>query len=236
MTIKKIAIIGNSVALRKRPPGLFPDNHSYGEILEALLNKSKNDLFYVNNYSIHRTTIKDVLKNIDFFLREFPSYYIINLGVVEATTREIPYWFSEIKDHSINRFKISSYIFNLVHYYIFKKFRPFFVRLRRKSTWVSEKKFKLYYEELLKTIVKETNSKIIIIPINKGNERIEKQAPKSIKNYSDYNKILKILSVKYKCTYVDSDDLDSMNHYPDGIHYSFNGHKKIAEKIYELIK
>ena len=229
MQNKKICIIGNSVALRVRPTEKHPENKNYFQLLQDEV--GNNDLFY--NLACGAQTVKDIYKEIDNYIRIFPSYYIINLGVVDSSTREVPLWFYRLSTKkSLNPFFV---FWSLFYRSIIAKFRIVLVKLRGKTSWISENKFENYFELILQSLLKETNAKIIILSINEANERIESQLPGSLKKHKAYNKIMNKLADKYNQDYLNTNKLIGLEDYPDGVHFSITGHKKIAKKLSSII-
>ena len=229
----KITIIGNSVALRTRPPREYPNQKNYGIILEQLLSDEIVKKVIVTNKAIGGTIISDVVKNIDCYVNTFADYYIINLGVVDASNREIPYWYFKIINSKLES-GIRLVLKNL-YLKIIKPVRPFLVKIRGYRSWTSERKFNKLFEKLIGYLAKETNSKIIILPINKTTDRIKNELPGSEKKYDQYNKIMENISTKYNQIFVKIDDLKPEIHNPDGIHYSKTGHELVAQKIAKKI-
>lgn len=231
----KIIVVGNSVAMRVRPPVKFPANKNYSVILQNLLENELDDLYVqVENKAKGAYLITDVLSDIDSLVHEFPHYYILNFGVVDASTREIPHWFYKFVNNPVkNRFE---YFCSGIHAHLFMKHRPFFVKLRRKKSWVSENDFAKYFELLITTLIKETNARIISLPINPANKRVEKQLPGSNEKHLKYNEHIKNITIKHGQFFVDTTAFISQQDYPDGVHYSDNGHQLIASKLKELIK
>ncbi len=231
----KVVIIGNSVGLRIRPPGVFPYNKNYGAILEELLQKEYPEkVILIRNLCIGRATIWEILQERNGILREFPDYYVINYGVSDASTREIPLWYSNIINN--NKESLTKKIFSSFYVYVIKRIRPYIVRIRGKKTWVSKRNFKKYFDEVVHFLVKGTNAKFIIMPINNPSRRIENELPGSTEKYIEYNRIIKDISDKYNTQYLDTTDLTPEIHTPDGIHFSLDGHQVIAERIYKLIR
>lgn len=230
----KITIIGNSVALRNRPPEKYPMNKNYGQYLEEYLSSElDNKNIYINNKAVGACTIYNVITKIDEFIQNFPNFYIINLGVVDASTREIPLWFYRLASSKKDRI-----IYNLCEFLyraIIIKFRPVLVKLRFKRSWIPAKKYKKYFETLIKTLIKETNAKIIVLPINIANERVEDELPGATSKHILYNQIMKSIADKYSQEFINLNMIISKNHYPDGIHYSGQGHKIVANEIGEII-
>ena len=230
----KITIFGCSVALRIRPAEYIPNNNNYGIILENLLNKKyPQNCNIVQNFAFSRATIFEIKEQLENYITTYPDFFILNIGVPDASTREIPYWFAQI----LNKKKDSNIktLFLFIHAKIFKKRNAFFVKLRRKQPWVSAKKFKANYIHILKSLNKETNAKIICLSINPANKRVESKIPGSSAKYKEYNKIIEKIAKKYNAYYISFDDLVSEKHYPDGIHFNTKGHKIVAERLFKII-
>lgn len=231
----RVVILGNSVGLRIRPPGKFPNNKNYGAILEELLQKKyPGQVVLIQNLCIGRATIWEILQKRNDILREFPDYYVINFGVSDASTREIPLWYSNIINNS--KESLTKKFFSYFYVHIIKRIRPFIVKVRGKKAWVSKHNFKKYFDEIVRFLTKGTNAKFIILSINNPTKRIENELPGSREKYAEYNKIIKSISAKYNTQYIDTTDLTPNIHTPDGIHFSLEGHQVIAERIYELIR
>jgi len=230
----KITIIGNSVPLRVRPNQSYPDNKTYANYLEEyLMQKYPNKEIDVINRSIGSTTIYNALNKLDEFINTSPNFFIINHGVVEASTRDIPMWFHRF----INTKKENLLLFILRGFYqhFIAKYRSFFVRIRGKKSWMSLNKFEKYFIKALEILEKDTNAKIIVVPINPANERIEKELPGSFKSYLKFNQVMSQLTKDYSQSIINIDDLDLNIHCPDGIHYSKQGHELIALKLLNKI-
>lgn len=230
----KVTIVGNSVALRNRPQAKYPLNKNYSKYLEELLNSELNNTnIFINNKALGACTTYNVITKIDEYIQTFPNFYILNLGVVDASTREIPLWFYRIasskKDNIIYNFS------KILYRAIIVKFRPILVRLRLKKSWISSRKYKKYFETLVKTLSKETNARIIILPINIANNRVEKALPGTKKKHEHYNQIMQNIAENYSQFFLNLSNLKPETHYPDGIHYSGLGHEVVAKKIGEII-
>lgn len=232
--IKQITVIGNSVTLRVRPPEAEERNNNkvYGVLLEEELNKTGN--WFTNNLGLSRRIVEEFHENKDLFIRTFPNYFVINLGCVDAPTREIPLWFSDIIYRRKNVFFYP--VFNFIYSRLIKKYlRTQLVILRGKRPWVSPTKFQKNFSLMLDVLIKETSANIIVLGINRGNERIERSLPGTNKNYIRYDEIIKNLCSRPFVDFIDVSHLNSQEHFPDGIHYNFEGHKKIKEAIYKCI-
>ncbi len=230
----KISIIGCSVAIRVRPP-VSLNNKNYGQILsESLSEKYDNHCISIVNRGLTRATVKDIYPHkMDNFISDYPDYFILNIGIPDASTREMPRFISNLLTYKSNlQFVI------ILHFLYSKLIQPyikFFVLLRGKRTWVNEKEFEKIYGKIIEYIQKETNANIIILPINNPSQRIENKLPGTIKNVKRYNEIIKDLSQKYNTSIVDISDLEQTEHFPDGVHYSIEGHKIISNKILDFI-
>lgn len=232
--VSKIVIIGNSVALRVRPPLEAPHNKNYGSVLQDLLSSEyPEQTFLVNNKGLSRLLISEVFERFDEYVQEFPDYYIINLGVVDASTREIPLWYANMMRSEKN--SLLHQLINGIHYHLIKRHHAFFVKLRGKKTWISERKFEHYYRRLLGELKKETNARFITLSVNAGNDRIETKIPGSLKNYVKYNELIQKVSAEFGAKYIDTLEIMVSEEVPDGIHFSAEGHQKLAEKIKNVI-
>lgn len=230
MAVKKICIIGNSVALRVRPPVNFPNNKNYSQLLRESLDEN----CAVVNLAYGASTVKEVYKKIDTYIREFPDYYIINLGVVDASTREVPLWFYRLSTQkSLNAIFV---LFALLYRNIISKFRRVLVNIRGRRSWVAQKEFREYFDLIVKTLVKETNAKIIVLNINEANNRVEAELPGSLKKHKKYNAVMNEIAGKYNQIFVDTNKLIKHEDYPDGVHFSVSGHKKIFNNLFSIIK
>ncbi len=230
----KISIIGCSVGIRVRPPMQKPFNKNYGQyLIEKLSEKYSNICFSVNNHAFTRATLKDIIPRIDELISDYPDYIILNIGIPDASNRDIPKWISDYMTFKSHK-KISAF-FSFFINKIVKPRRSFFVKLRGKKPWVNSSNFDKLYRNVLEYITKETNANIILIPINTPSDRIEKQLPGTKNNVEKYNKIISKLLDDYQANILDIKDIDGGKFYPDGIHYSTEGHKIISEKIANLI-
>ena len=229
MNTKRICVIGNSVALRVRPTLPFPNNKNYFQLLE-----DKGD----NNYTLYNlahgaSSVKDIYKRIDEYIRVFPSYFILNLGVVDASTREVPLWFYRLATKKT--LSPIAVLFKIIYRNIIARFRNFLVVIRGKRSWVSERKFEKYFDLVINTLLKETNSKIIVLSINLANNRVESELPGSLRKHKIYNDIMKKITNNYNQLFVDTNDIIELKDYPDGVHFSKSGHEKIADHLYKII-
>lgn len=223
----KLTIIGNSVAMRVRPVEPYPDNRNYHTLL------SDAD-FEVENLAKGGNTIKSAFKDLDTYIGSFPDVFILNFGVVDASTREVPRWFFNLYNSTgqywYNRF--SRWIYNG----LIKKARKPLVVLRGKRSWVGKKTYKRLYSLMTERLLKETNAIVIGLSINSADDRVEKALPGSRKNHLAYNQIMKDVLNQERCYFIHvQDDLTAID-YPDGVHYSKSGHKIVAKKISDLIE
>ena len=231
----KISIIGNSVAMRVRPPLDYPENNNFSQCLEEIFREKWDKNIHIQNLSLGALTIKEAISRMDEYIRTFPDYYILNLGVVDASTRDIPHWVFRIfygpKDGLL-----PGVLRKLYYNPVSKRIRPFFVHLRGKRSWISANKYNKLFHLLVDTLIKETNAKIIVLPINIANDRIEKQLPGSRLNHKKFNVIMNEACKRVRVHYLNIEKWNTDEYYPDGIHFSGKGHKIIAEKIFEAIK
>lgn len=222
------------MGLRIRPPAQFPDNRTFGAYLEkSLKNNFPQRGVAVHNLCIGRSTIWDIICRGDEILRQFPNYYIICVGVTDASTREIPLWYSNIINNQCVSLK--KRVFTAIYNKILKPLRPYIVRLRRGKPWTTAKQFDKYFNFFLEFLLKGTNAHLLVLTINNTTDRVERQLPGSRMNYKIYNSIIVEACNNDRVTLVDTRQMDVLSELPDGIHYSNEGHRKVASYLLKAI-
>jgi len=88
---------------------------------------------------------------------------------------------------------------------------------------------------LIDKLLRETNAEIIGLSINLANERVERALPGSLSKHEQYNSIIRQCLDRSRCKFLDLTDLKPDPHYPDGVHYSAEGHGIVADRILRLI-
>lgn len=223
----KVTILGNSVALRVRPPLEAPDNKNYSSLLREF--KVENESILVENQAKGASTVKDVFSDVDTAINSFPDYFILNIGVVDACSREVPLWFYKLviskKRNVFHRF-LRSFYFGVI-----PKIRRSLCKLRFQSPWISQLTFEKYFLELITTLEKETNAQFICLSITRSGDRIEKQLPGSRDRQMIYNQFMSETCKRRGHEFINTDLLLEDGDYPDGVHYSVIGHQKIAEEL-----
>jgi len=229
-----VVVIGNSVGIRVRPPLPVPENLNYSQLLEGMISDMSDDLVgHVENMSYHAQLIRDVEGSMETYITKLPHFYILNLGVVDASTREIPLWYYHIQE---NKGSIRGKILSMVHTHVISRNRKFFVKLRGRNSWVKPDAFSSSYDRVLEILRKETNARIIAMGINPGTRRIEESLPGSLKKYILYSERIKLITEKHGQVYMDMGDFLTHEDHPDGIHFSAGGHRKVAKRLFEEIK
>jgi len=231
-----VTVIGNSVALRVRPVEPYPGNLNYFSLLsDAEFNKnSRTRNLNVLNLARGGNTIKSAFKDFDSYIRSFPDLFILNFGVVDASTREVPKWFFDMYNSTGQYWynNLSRWVYNA----IIKKIRRPLVYLRGKRPWVGRKKYEFLYNLMIERLLKETNAIIIGLPINTADERIEKALPGSRRNHLNYNQVMENALDRERCYFINLQEGLTADDRPDGIHYSKSGHEKVARRIIDLIE
>ena len=196
---------------------------------------NEDDNWSIQNMGKSRYLTSEFEFDKEKFIQTKPDFFIINLGCVDAPPREIPLWYSDIifKRKNLNFFKLA----NFIYLYIIKKFfRRILILIRFNKSWVNKENFQINIKNIISTLKDSCESKLIFIGINKGNQRIEKSLPGILERYKAYNKILEKVSIMEGTAFVDVSDLESDKYFPDGIHYNVEGHKIIAQRLYQCIK
>jgi lysophospholipase L1-like esterase len=229
--MKKVIIVGNSVALRIRPPRQNEDDLSYAEILDNNLPTAM-----VINRAIGATVMPHQSIWVDEMIGYHANCYILNYGVVDACSRSVPRWMW----HFINNDNPQrGFILKVLRYFcsiLEKKFRRTLTVIRGKRGWTSRTAFAYKYEKMLKLIQKDSIAQIICIGINRPSARIERFLPGSVRNVQRYNEVIRQLATKYNSAYVETFyDFDE-SLIPDGVHFNAEGHRKLATMLLDVIK
>ena len=228
--MRKIVVLGNSVGLRVRPPAANRElNVPYSVLIEREI-QSLGLETEVHNKCHGRYLIEQVLKEVDLHIREYPEIYIINAGVTDACTREIPLWFSNVL-HG-NRTSPVRLACLFIYKYLITKFRRQFVFLRGKRPWRSMTVTKYGFSTLLKDLTKNTSAKIFMLGVMEVDSRVESMLPGSNKNIKILNSYLYELCKKYdeNVVFIDLSSIEKCMQ-PDGIHLNVEGHKKLKDMI-----
>lgn len=232
MTTKKLKIViaGDSVSLRIRPPRENAEELTYAEHLTNLLPDST-----IHHLGVGAMSIRYQLKDNDAFIRLFPDFYILNFGIVDASTRSVPeYLFRFINHEAANKWILIELLRKIVGF-LELKYRKILVKARGKTTWSSSGIFREEYIKIIRRIEKETSAKIICLSINQTNDRIENQLPGTSKNISLYNEIIREFCQRPRCIFLNTASLVGNDELPDGIHFNAKGHKIIAESLKNII-
>lgn len=230
MNKNKIVILGDSVALRIRPPRKDKADLTYTEHLRAIFPN-----YIIVNKAIGALPLNKQIKNRDYIIRELPDIFILNYGIVDCSNRPIPYWlFRFINNYDESEGKAHQFIRKFISY-IEKKYRKQLVRIRNYRPWTNPQKFRCLYRGLIQQLQKETSARIICIGINRTNERINSQLHRTNERIEEYNHIIKECCDELDCSYIEpKNHIDSLDT-PDGIHYDATGHLKIAKILQPII-
>lgn len=229
--MKKIIIVGNSVALRIRPPRQNEDDLTYAEILDNNL-----PTVMVINRALGATVMPYESTWVDEMIGYHANCYILNYGVVDACSRSVPRWMWNFINNDDPRrgfiMKVIRFLCSLIE----KKFRKTLTVIRGKRGWSSRSTFAFKYEKMLKLIQKDSIAQIICIGINRPSSRIERFLPGSVRNVQRYNEVIRQLATKYNSVYVETFyDFDE-SLIPDGVHFNAEGHRKLAAMLLDVIK
>jgi len=173
------------------------------------------------------------VESIDEVLAADGDVYVINLGVVDSCSREIPYWLYKIFTRK-SRSRLTSSL-NFFYQNFIARLRPLLVVMRWYTPWVGEDRFTRNIDFIVSTIKANLNADVILVGINSPSMRVEKALPRSTHRVANFNEALKNLAHKHKVCYISTDDFDIAEHYPDGVHFNDLGHALLASRLVEAI-
>ncbi len=219
-----IVLLSNSVGIRIRP---FVDgSKSYYSFLKDQFRSTKNFSHGARLSSYYVNRIDDVIA-------ENGDIYILNIGVVDACSRELPYWlYKNLTSKSRSLYGIFK---NFFYYNVIAKIRPGLAMARFYRPWINAKRFYRNIDFIVSSIQANVSCSIVIIGINIPDERVEKALPRSVNRVRCYNKILMDVASSRNCRFVDTSELSSSDYYPDGIHFNQDGHILLHRMIIESL-
>jgi hypothetical protein len=181
----------------------------------------------------------------------FPNLVIMHFGIVEVSARRTirPVNNKTIVNYYTNRYFYRPFTFPQSPYSFFvflsravnSLVRRFASIFGLKWQWLSTKRFLMVMRSMLETIIKETNAHIIVIGVSPCSERVESILDGTRENIGKMNKGMEDLCKELgdRIHYLDPSDfmmdrcIEEL--VPDGIHFSAEGHRLLADKLLQLM-
>jgi hypothetical protein len=242
----RIVVLGNSVALRIRPPRAGANERTYAEWLAD------------RGYQVHVVAQAGVILTEaiatldDDAVSRFPDCVILNHGVVESCLRYNVRWINNqcIRNYYLNGVFSRPYVPDSAA----SRLRLLFWRalnggIRRAAAltgirwrWTSRAEFVLALEHAIAVLLKETGAHVIVLGINPTTLRVERQLPGSQRELAETNAAMGTLCerlgsrVSYvePASYLEAGSIDVL--VPDGIHFSAEGHRRTADALHRLLE
>jgi hypothetical protein len=239
----KIAIIGNSVAIKMRPKRQSEFEKTFSELLF-------DNGYQIYNYGRAGTIVTESFKYLDDeIISLFPDYLIVIYGVVEAFPRQTFRYLNNfnIINYYNNRifkrnfvppagFRILGFIIRLMNGLI----RRLATALRVRWLWLSQRNFSSAINALCGLVLSETNGRIILVGISRIPTDSGKFSAEAMASISAFNSILKTQSANSsRINYIDLTESLSEEELvaacPDGIHFSAKGHRMLHDAIISIL-
>lgn len=238
----KICIFGNSVGLKMRPERTGKGQKTYGEILE-------NRGHFVRNVCKAGVMINEVFAFLDDeVLCFFPDVVIINFGIVEVCQRNTIRALnnSTILNYYRNTIFRRSYSFQsgLVQCILkaLKKIQTILASLLHlRWQWFDENKFIEVLTDSIKIIQRETAAHVIILGCSPCDDRVSRLLPGSNEAIQSVNDRMSQIAhsssghIQFIDPAIFLHQKKLAELVPDGIHFSSEGHRLVAEKIASLL-
>lgn len=237
----RIVVLGNSVALRIRPPRDIPGERTYAEWL-------RHDGHEVTVSARGGVLLSEAFATLeDDVICRFPDWVIVNHGVVEACPRRTVRW---INNRTIENYYLNAPLGRPYSYAnSMTRARQLLWRLANGSIrrlagllglrwhWASPARFLEVLERTIGVILKETHAEVIVLGLNPASGRVEEQLPGSIAAIGAVNSAMARMSGRLgpRVRFVDPHQylsgLPAERVVPDGIHFSAEGHHLTAERL-----
>lgn len=236
-----VCILGNSVALKIRPPRRDATERTYGELLESAG-------WSVRNLSRAGVTIADAFAFYeDDIISRFPDAVIFNFGVVEVSRRRLfrRVWYGAAPHNMfLNRLTGRPHPSSLFTrrlrrwpWVLVGKISEWIARTLRVSwTWLTPAQLTEVQGEMLKLLFKETAACAVVLGANPCSDRVETILPGTRRSIAEANQALgKLVSNFPRAAFIDPavciPETDAARLIPDGVHYSAEGHRALAGRI-----
>lgn len=239
----RIVVLGNSVAVRIRPPREDSQERTYAEWLR----ENGHEVSVVAQSGVLLEEAFATLE--DAVVTRFPDWVIINHGVVEVCPRQTIRWINNrtIRNYYLNSvlgrpYQYDSPVSRIGHLW----WRVLNGGIRRLASliglrwrWSSPDRFLRVLEQTIRVILKETGAKVAVLGINPISARVEGQLPGSADAIVAANAAMQGLSgrmgprVRFLAPDLYLGDPAVM--VPDGIHFSAAAHRRIAETLLSLL-
>lgn len=212
---KKILIIGDSLCL----PREKPEHVNYQQTYPFLLKQIGGVEIY--QLAIGGGTIADLFDQISYYKVVKPDIVIVHSGIVDCAPRAL----SRLERDFVASNRILTVFFNrFVSIYKLRKFR--------KITYVNEKTFKHYIEQIVYSF---DYAQLVWIGILPASIEYEKKIPGIIRNVVRYNEIIRSQSQSIAFKFLNTDSIVNEGIMSDHHHLSAVGHQWIFEKLKNIL-
>jgi len=238
-------VLGNSVALRIRPPREGPEERTYAEWL-------RQDGHEVTVVAQAGVLLEEAFATVeDDVIARFPDCVIINHGVVEACARQTIRWLNNrtIRNYYLNAvlgrpYEFDSWSSRLSQLWwrgLNGSARRLAALLGLRWRWTGPDRFLEVLETTVKVILKETSARVVLLGINPTSARIEGQLTGSVEAIRSANASMRELGGRLgaRVTFLDPHkclgDQPAGEAVPDGIHLSATAHRHTAGALRPLL-
>lgn len=237
--MNRVVVLGNSVALVARPPREKKGPTTYPELLPGLLGERGVPCELVN-VSERYLTVDGALEDLERRVVALsPDLVILNYGVVEAAPRIVPrpvYFFINRPPY---RTSLPRRIFCRAASAAERYLAPRLLRAFGGFRWVGPALFAECLAAIVDRLWKECRCHTVVMNIPEPNDRMESLLPGIRSSTEEYNRIMQQACTRRTAHLLDAASLvragGAEAFCPDGVHFSAEGHKAVAEELAELI-
>jgi len=182
----------------------------------------------------------------------FPDVVILHYGIVEATNRRTFRWTNNraIVNYYTNRLFARTFTFdtlpNRVCHLFFRAFnsgmRRLATRLGVQWQWLPTPRFLVVLKAILEQIMKETHAVIIVIGVAPCFDHDDNMTQSTLKNILHLNEGMRAVCAQYpnRVRYLDPGsfvrECDMSALVPDAVHFSAEGHRRLADAVLHLLE
>lgn len=242
----RIVVVGPSVGYFVRPPRSHPDEGNYAELLERRL-RSEGVAAEVVNSSGWFLLVHEAFRDLEtLVLRHAPDVVITNFGMGECQPKIIPTrllrWLYTFKrpSHAPSRLLQRLLLDPLTGLYVTQS--PRVIRALPAAPYrLSPKRFGYEMRRLVRVVRKERQALVLMINANPAGPNLERTLPGTDERSQRFNAILDRVAERHgpDTRVIDARtivlDAGVEKALPDGIHFSAEGHRLIADALHAEI-
>jgi len=227
----RVLVLGNSVALYVRPHA--PGARTYGQRLRPLLEQGGAAPAVVEIWAGNSLTVTDLAAVEDRLLGFGPDVVVVNVGIVDCTPRILPQGLRRLYVRGASRWERLWLAGEA-------RIRRPLVRVLGGAPALSPAGFRSRLQRLVQVARDEASAQVVCLGVPPTSARVAREVPgveEQIRRFDDtIRDVCRLMSAEYLDVGAAVSSVGVEAALPDGIHFSAQGHARIAEELARLIE